>query len=299
VNHVHRPKASSSAAHLTEYRSVEKKKLGLALIITAAVMGLEVAGGILSRSLALVSDAGHMLTHTFALGISLAAIVLANRPVCCHRTYGVYRLEILAALFNSLFLFAVTAWILFESIQRFFAPEQVLSGQMLVVAMIGLAANLATAWLLRGASRSDMNVRSAFLHMLSDTVSSLAILIGAGVISVTGWNIIDPLLSSVIALVIFAWGWDLFKDAVNVLLETAPKGLTSEEIIQALKESFPDIREISDLHVWVITSRMFSMTAYVKVKEGLTVEQRRHLCQQIRRLADERYDIEHVTIEIE
>ena len=299
VQHVHRPKTSSPAAHLTEYRSVEKSRLRLALIITAAVMGMEVAGGLISHSLALVSDASHMLTHAFALGISLAAIVLANRPACCHRTYGVYRLEILAALFNSLFLFAVTGWILFESVKRFFAPEAVLSQEMFAIAMIGLVANLATAWLLHGASHADMNVRSAFLHMLADTVSSVAVLIGALVISLTGWNVIDPLLSSGIALVILAWGWDLFKDAVNVLLETAPKGMTSEDIIQTLTEGIPDIREISDLHVWVITSRMFSMTAYVKVKEGLTVEQRRQVCRQIRRIADERYDIEHVTIEIE
>lgn len=297
--HEHRPKQKSSSEELFEYRSVEKKRLVLAIAVTGLVMVVEVVGGLLTNSLALLSDAGHMFTHFFALAISLGAIISAIRPACHHRTFGFFRIEILAALFNSLFLFGVTGWILFESIARIFNPASVLGLQMLIVAIVGLIANLISAILLHGTSKSDLNVKSAFMHMLADTLSSVVVIVGAVIIYFTGWNVIDPILGIGIALVILVWGWGLFKDSVHILLEAAPKGITADIVEQALLEGVPEIKEICDLHLWTITSDMFSMTAQINLKTEVGPEERRVIKGKIKRLVDQRFDIEHVTIELD
>ncbi len=299
MQHSHRPKQTSSTEHLFEYRSVEKRKLKQAIVVTAIVMVAEIIGGFLTNSMALISDAGHMFTHSFALFISLGAILYANKPTCRHRTYGIYRIEILAALFNSLFLFGVTGWIVFESIKRVFSPEPILSLQMLAVAIVGLIANFISAWLLHGASKSDLNVRSAFFHMLADTLSSVIIIIGAIVIYFTGWNVIDPILSIGIAVVILGWGWQLFKDSINILLESTPKGLTADEVSDALIKEIPGIKEITDLHVWEITSKMYSMTAHVKLKQEFDAKELKEILLKINQIADNKFDIEHTTIQLE
>ncbi len=297
--HEHRPKQKSSSEELFEYRSVEKKRLVLAIVVTGLVMMVEVVGGLLTNSLALLSDAGHMFTHFFALAISLGAIICAIKPACHHRTFGFFRIEILAALFNSLFLFGVTGWILFESIVRIFNPVRVLGLQMLIVAIVGLIANLISAVLLHGTSKSDLNVKSAFMHMVADTLSSVVVIVGAVIIYFTGWNVIDPILGIGIALVILSWGWGLFKDSVHILLEAAPKGITTDIVEKVLLEGVPEIKEICDLHVWTITSDMFSMTAQVNLKTEVGSEERRVIKDKIKRLVDQRFDIEHVTIELD
>lgn len=299
MKHDHRPKLTSTTEELFEYRSVEKKKLKLVIAVTGAVMVVEVIGGLLTNSLALISDAGHMFTHFFALAISLGAIIFASRPSCHHRTFGFYRIEILSALFNSLFLFGVTVWILIEGIKRIIHPAPILGLQMFIIAVVGLLANLVSAWILHGTSRDDLNVKGAFLHMLADTVSSIVIVIGAVIIYFTGWNIIDPILSIGIALVIFSWGWGLFKDSVNILLEAAPKGITTDEVSEVLMKEVPAIKEITDLHIWEITSKMYSMTAHIKLKEQLVRTGIKKILNRIKQIVDEQFDIEHTTIEFE
>lgn len=299
MKHPHRPKQTSSTDDLFEYRSVEKRKLKQAIAVTAIVMVAEIIGGFLTNSMALISDAGHMFTHSFALLISLGAILYANRPACHHRTYGFYRIEILAALFNSLFLFGVTGWIMVESIRRIISSAPILTLQMLIIAIVGLIANLISAWLLHGSSKSDLNLRSAFLHMLADTVSSVIIIIGAVIIHFTGWNFIDPILSIGIALVILSWGWGLFKDSVRILLESVPKGISTEEVSDLLMKEIPVIKEITDLHIWEITSKMYSMTAHIKLKEELKSVNVRELLNRIKQSVDEHFEIEHTTIEFE
>ena len=299
MKHSHRPKQTSVVEELFEYRLVEKKKLKLTMAITGAMMVVEVIGGLLTNSLALISDAGHMFTHFFALAISLGAILCANRRSCHHRTFGFYRIEILAALFNSLFLFGITIWILTEGIKRIIHPAPVLGLQMFVIAIIGLVVNLICALILRGTSKSDLNVKGAFFHMLADTLSSVVIVIGAVIIYFTGWNIIDSVLSMGIALVILIWGWGLFKDSVNILLETAPKGLTTAEVSEVLRKEIPAIEDISDLHVWVITSNMYSMTAHIKLKEQPERENIKKILNKIKQIVDKQFDIEHTTIEFE
>lgn len=299
MKHPHIPKSTQIAAGLHEYRSVEKNKLKLTMTITGVVMVVEVIGGLLTNSLALISDAGHMFTHFFALAISYVAILFADRDSCHHRTFGYYRAEILAALFNSLFLFAVTAWILIEGIKRIIHPTPVVGLGMFLIAIVGLVVNLVSARILHGASRDNLNIKGAFIHMLADTVSSIAIVIGAVIIYFTKWNIIDPILSICIALVIFSWGWGLFKDSVNILLETAPKGITTEDVDKALKKEIPEIKAITDMHIWEITSKMYSMTAQIKLTEEFSKTIERKILKKIRQIIDEQFDIEHITIEIE
>jgi cobalt-zinc-cadmium efflux system protein len=299
MRHKHRPKQKSATEGLLEYRSVDKRRLILSGGITGIVMVVEVVGGVLTHSLALISDAGHMFTHFFALAISFAAISYADRPSCHHRTFGFYRIEILAALFNSLFLFAVTVWIIIEAVKRIIYPQPILGLQMFIIAIVGLLVNLISAWILHGASKDDLNVKGAFLHMLADTLSSVAVVMGAVVIYFTQWNIIDPILSVGIALVILIWGWGLLKDSVNILLETAPKGINSDDVVKVLKEEISQIEDITDLHLWVITSNMYSMTAHIKLKENINKQSVKDILQNIKSIVNKRFDIEHTTLEVE
>ena len=298
MKHSHRPKVEGSFGHLHEYRGVEKKKLKLTMAITGSVMIIEVIGGILTNSLALLSDAGHMFTHFFALGVSFAAIVIASREPCHHRTYGFYRVEILAALFNSLFLFAVTAYILYAGIRRLIHPQPVLELQMFLVAGIGLVVNVISVFILQTSAKDDLNIRGAFLHMLADTVSSIVIVFGAIILYFTGWYIIDPVLAIGISLVIFAWAWRLFRDSIDVLLETAPKGMNIDEVGAELKKAIPEIQDIQDMHLWVITSNMYSFTAHIAIG-GVNRGRSNEILQAINKLLSERYDIEHTTIQFD
>lgn len=281
-----------------EYRGVAKNRLALAMGITGAVMVLEVIGSVITGSLALGSDAGHMFTHLFALTISFVAINLACKAPCHHRTYGFYRVEILAALFNSIFLFAVTGYILYEGIVRLLNPQPVIGFEMLIVALFGLAANGLSILILRGSVKSDLNVRSAFLHMFADTASSVVIIFGAIIVSYTNWYIIDPLLGIGISVLIFVWAWGLFKDSVNVLLETAPKGMNIDDISATLKKHLPEIVTISDMHVWEITSDMYSFTAHIQI-DGLDYAKSKEVLEKINKVLDEKYSIQHTTIQLE
>jgi len=287
-----------SLGRLEDYRSVEQRKLKLTMAITGSVMVVEVIGGILTRSLALLSDAGHMFTHFFALAVSFAAIRIACTPPCHHRTFGFYRAEVLAALFNSLFLFAVTAYILYAGVKRLAHPEPVLGLQMLVVAAIGLVVNVVSVLILRGSARDDLNIKGAFLHVMADTVSSVVIIVGAIVIYFSGWNVIDPLLAIGISAVIAVWAWGLLKDSVNILLEVAPRGVTVDGVSAELRKAIPEIREIHDMHIWVITSNMYSLTAHIALNP-VAAEAVGGILERINRLLDEKYDIEHTTIQID
>jgi cobalt-zinc-cadmium efflux system protein len=298
VKHHHKPKIKDSFAHIDEYKGIERKKLKLVMIITGTVMIFEVIGGILTNSLALLSDAGHMFTHFFALGISYVAIIIACKDSCHHRTYGFYRVEILAALFNSLFLFAMTAYILFEGVKRLISPEPILELQMLLVAVVGLTVNAISVLILRRSVRGDINIKGAFLHVIADTLSSVVIVSGAIIMYFTDWYIIDPLLSIGISLVIFMWARGLFKDSISVLLETAPKGINIDVVSAELKKEIPEIRDIRDMHIWEITSNMYSLTAHIVV-DDVNLKKSKEILNRINTLLDEKYDIEHTTIQFD
>lgn len=283
--------------HLFEYRAVEKKKLLLSLSITAAVMVVEVIGGVLTNSIALISDAGHMFTHSFAIGISLIAISIARKPPCHHRTFGLYRAEILAAFINGLFLLLVVGIIVYEAIVRIIHPREVLGLQMFVIALIGLTVNVASILILRG-STTDLNVRSVFYHLIGDAASSIGIVVAAVVIYYTEWNIVDPLVSMGISVLILFWAWGILKESTRVLLEMAPSGLDIAIIENDLKRTFPEIEHLYNVHLWAITPDMLVFSTHIKVLNGMTAADQERL---VSRIADHlagRYHIIESTIQI-
>jgi cobalt-zinc-cadmium efflux system protein len=297
MKHNHRPKLDKFS-DMHEYKNVTKNRLVLSMIITASVMVIEVFGSVLTGSLALGSDAGHMFTHLFALAISFTAIIISCKEPCHHRTYGYYRAEILAALFNSIFLFGVTAYIFYQGIERLLNPQPVLGFEMLLVALAGLAANGISILILRKSIRNDLNVKGAFLHMFADTASSIVIIIGAIVVSLTGWYSIDPLLGIGISILIFVWAFGLMRDSINVLMETAPKGMNVEMVTAEIKKSIPEVAAINDMHIWEITSGMYSLTAHMKANIA-TNENLSEIINRINKLLDDKFGIEHTTIQIE
>jgi cobalt-zinc-cadmium efflux system protein len=284
---------------LFDYRSVEKRKLILSLSITLVVMIVEVVGGFLTHSIALISDAGHMFTHCFALGISVAAIMIARKPLCHHRTFGLYRAEIVAAFVNGLFLLFVVAIISYEAVLRIIHPEEVLSLHMLMIALVGLAVNLVSIGILHGSHKEDMNVRSVFYHMVADAASSVGIVVAAIVIFYTGWNIIDPLVSLGISGVIIYWAWGILKDSTIILLEMAPRGLNTDIISDDLKSHFPEIRELFNVHLWTITADMLVFSAHVLLNEAQedSVNQDT-LIERINRYLSEHYQVIESTIQM-
>ena len=286
-------------AHAHGFRSLQRNRLLICIVITGLVMVAELVGGILSGSLALVSDAGHMLTDFFGLALSFSAIALAARPATGVRSYGFYRAEILAAFINGLLLLGATLYIVYESIVRLIHPEPVHTTGMLVVALVGLVANLASAMLLLGVGRGSLNIRGAFLHMIGDTLSSVGVVIGALVIRYTGWERVDPILSLAIAVLIGLSSWRLLRDAASVLLESAPKHVHDEDIAARCCAEFPDVREIHDVHVWEITSSMYAMTAHVAVDPGVTIEKVDELRARLERYVSEKFHIGHAIFQVE
>ncbi|MFX0009871.1 MAG: cation diffusion facilitator family transporter, partial [Candidatus Hermodarchaeota archaeon] len=243
----------SATSRLFKFRSVEKRKLILSLSITVIVMVVEIIGGMLTSSIALISDAGHMFTHAFALSLSLLAIIIASKPACNHKTFGLYRAEVLAAFLNGIFLFVVAGLIIFEAIERFLNPENVLSLYMLIIAILGLIVNIASILILQGSQKSNIGIKSVFYHMIADAASSIGIVIAAIIISFTNWNFLDPLVSVGISVVILYWAWGVLRDSTRILLEMAPKGVEIEDIVGGLKKEFSIISEVFHVHLWTIT----------------------------------------------
>lgn len=275
-----------------------KKRLKIAIILTGVVMLLEFAGGILTNSLALMSDAGHMLTHFFALGMSFFAISLSSLPATKIRTYGFFRAEVLAAFFNSVILFLLATWIFYEAVRRFILPNEIMAIQMLIVALIGLGANGASIVLLHGMGKHDINIRSAFVHVLGDTFSSVAVVIGGLVIYYTGLHVVDAILSMFISVLILIWAGRLFLESSHILLESTPKDVDIDKVVKLIKENIPQVKEVHDVHVWVITSQIYAMTAHVLVEE-IPLSQSLKIMNKINQLVDKHHHIRHTNIQFE
>lgn len=265
---------STYSDHLFQYRSVERKKLVLSLSITLTVMVIEIIGGFITNSIALLSDAGHMFTHAFAIGISLLANFIARKPPCHHKTFGLYRAEVLAAFINGLFLIPIVGIIVFEAILRFLNPQDVIGFYMLIVAFIGLAVNITSILILQGSRDTSLNVRSVFYHMIADAASSIGIVIAAFIIMSTGLVILDPIVSLGISIVIIYWAYGILKDSTRILLEMAPKGMNIDTITEDLKTKFPEINEIYDVHLWTIIPDMLIYSGHIKLNnELITINQ--------------------------
>jgi cobalt-zinc-cadmium efflux system protein len=284
---------------LQEYRSMEKRKLLLSLLITTAVMVLEFVGGIVFGSIALLSDGGHMFTHSFAIGIGLVGILIARKPPCHHRTFGLYRAEILAAFINGLFLLFIASLIIKESIRRIVNPGEVKALQMLLVAAIGLAVNITSILILRGSHEHDLNIKGVFYHMIADTTSSVGIIIGAVVIYFTDWFIIDPIISLMISVVILYWSWGILRESGKIFMEMAPAGLNVDKISDNLVIQFKELEQVHHMHVWAITPDKVVLTAHLKLHESDYIKNSHNdLIKHINLYLNEHYNIFETTMQI-
>ncbi len=288
------------SGQLFKYRSEGKKRLILSLSITSVVMIVEFIGGFLTGSIALISDAGHMFTHCFVIVISLVAMSIATRPPCHHRTFGLYRGEILAAFVNGLVLLLVAGVIVYQAVLRIIQPREVLGLEMLAIALLGLAVNVASIFILRGSRKSDLNIRSVFYHMAGDAASSVGIVIAAVIISRTGWNIVDPLVSLGIAAIIIYWACGILKVSSTVLLEMAPTGLNVDIIKYDVKASFPEVEELYNVHLWTITPDMIVFSAHVKLYNtaSLPAGQEKAIVSRINEYLLDKYNVVESTIQL-
>jgi cobalt-zinc-cadmium efflux system protein len=263
--------------------------------ITGGFLLVEAAGAVWTGSLALAADAGHMLTDVGGLALALFATWIAARPPTPAKTYGYYRVEILAATVNALLLLAVAGIILVEAYRRLRVPREVLGGPMLAIAVAGLAANLVAAWWLHGDARESLNVRAAYLEVLGDAFSSLGVIVAALVVMRTGITLVDPLVSALIALFIVPRTWRLLRQAVNVLLEGTPAHLDLREI-EAAMTGIPGARRVHDLHVWTLTSGREAMSAHVVIDD---VRQSERLLEALHAVLHARFGIDHTTIQLD
>lgn len=274
--------------------SRHRKRLTLALVLAAVYMFAEVVGGILSNSLALLADAGHMLTDVAALGLSLFAIWAAQRPATPKRTYGYRRMEILAALVNGATLVAIAVLIFAEAYRRWSNPPSVKGGLMLAVACGGLAVNLASLWILRGGREESLNVRGAWLHVVTDTLGSAQAIAAGIVISGFGWYWADPLASVLIGLLVIISSWGLLRESVEVLMEGVPGHVKLDEVAEVMA-AVPGVTAVHDLHVWTITSGFVALSAHVVVAPECPED----VLWRVRSAIHDRFGIEHSTIQVE
>ncbi len=292
VHHTHRHIESDNQAHASNQR-----KLMIALSITAIVMIAEIIGGLLANSLALLSDAGHMLTDILALGLSLTAMKFARKPPTPSKTFGFYRLEILAAFFNGMLLFFISFYIFYEAYHRLVQPEEIKGLVMLVVACIGLLANGVGILLLRKSAHTSLNVKSAFFHIVGDTISSGGVIVGGLLILYTGWYLVDPLISIFIGILILRGAYALTMESINIFLEATPKDINVEELLDELRK-IQGVKDVHHLHLWTITSGINAMSAHVLI-DDLLISSSAYILKEIKSLLRNKYRIEHSTIQFE
>lgn len=269
-------------------------RLRAALVLTAAFLVAEVVGGLLSNSLALLADAGHMLTDVGALALSLFVAWFSRQPATDRKSFGYLRWEILAAFVNGGALLAVSALIVWEAIGRFRAPEPVATGLMLAVALGGLAVNAVSAWLLHPGMGSSLNMRAAYLHVLGDLLGSVATVIAALAIRWTGWQAADPVASVLTTLLIVRGAWRLVRESTDILLEATPAHIAPAEV-RAQLEAIPGVASVHDLHVWTVASGMTAMSAHAVVPDP---DAHQHVLEHVHD-AMRLFGIEHVTVQLE
>lgn len=283
------------ASHGSARLPGSKQRLGIALGLAAGYMVAEVVGGLLTNSLALLADAGHMLSDVAALGLSWFALWMAERPPNANKTYGYYRMEILAALVNGAALVAVAIYVFIEACERMLQPRQVQGGAMLAIAAGGLGVNLLSLAVLRGVRDASLNLRGAWLHVLGDSLGSVGAMLAGVLIWAFGWQWADPAVSAGIGALIVYSAWRLLSESVAVLMESAPRGI-DVDAVEATLRAVPGVRSVHDLHVWTITSGMDSLSAHVVAEDhGPSAP----LLGEVRHVLAARFGIHHVTIQIE
>lgn len=284
--------AGAGHAH---YREIGRRRLLVVFGLTFTFMVVEFFGGWLANSLALMADAGHMLSDVGAIGLTMFALWFASRPATPAKTYGYLRIEILAALANSVTLVVIALAIVWQAYRRFRAPEPIEGGLMLAVASAGLVVNLLAARLLHAASGHNLNIRGAYLHILGDLLSSVGVIAAAIIILTTGWWPADPIISCVVALIILGGSIRLLRESVDVLLEAVPRHIDLEELHRAIAE-VPGVDEVHDLHVWTLTSGYLAMSGHALIRDPK--DHKRVLGEVHARMHDQ-FGISHVTVQIE
>lgn len=288
---------SHSHAHHHDQTSSNMRRVVIALVLTGTFMVVEVIGGILSGSLALLADAGHMLSDTIALGLAAVAFSVSKRPGDKKLTYGYQRFQILAAFVNGLSLLAIVGWILFEAVQRFITPSDVMGETMLVVASAGLVVNIIAFAVLHSGDKENLNIRGAALHVAGDLLGSVAAIIAAIVIIYSGWMAIDPILSIAVAMLILRSAWSLVRRSAHVLLEGAPDWLDVPAMQERIIAQVPQVSGVHHVHVWGLTPQDLMMTMHVRLSGEL--DNPTSVIRQIKKIMSDEYGVGHSTIEIE
>jgi cobalt-zinc-cadmium efflux system protein len=284
--HHHGPTGSSAS---------DRRALAGALALVVAFVAVEVAAGFAADSLALLADAGHMLTDSFALGLALFASWAAGRPRTPARSFGYQRAEILAALTNAVLLVAIAIWIFVEAYGRLRDPPDVLAGWVLAVGALGIAVNLGAAGLLTRATGESLNRRAALRHVLADLLGSVGVVLAGALVLTTGWREADPLVSVLIGVLVLASSWAILRESVGILLEATPRGVDAEEVGRTMA-AVGGVQEVHDLHIWTITSGFPSLSAHVLVAPGADCHGIRL---ELERLLRERFGLTHTTLQVE
>jgi cobalt-zinc-cadmium efflux system protein len=281
--------------HTMNARDGNRRALALVLALTASFTVVEIIGGLLTGSLALLADAGHMLSDNLSLGVALFAAWLAGRPATPEKSFGYRRAEILAALANGVTLVAISVWVFVEAYERFLEPADVLGTPMLAVAALGLLVNVVGATILYRSGGESLNVQGAMRHVFADALGSVGAMIAAAIIILTGWRYADPLISVAIGLLILGSSWTLLRDSTNILLEATPRGLNSEEVGRKMAAA-DGIIEVHDLHIWTITSGFPALSAHVLVGEQEDCHARRR---ELEEILTREYGISHTTLQVD
>lgn len=290
--HRHNP-----SAHPHEHgAATDETRVFRAMLLTGGFLVVEIVGGLLSSSLALLADAGHMLTDTAALGLAWVAFRVARNPPDARRSYGYHRFPVLAAFLNGATLVAIVGWIIFEAVQRLTQPVEIVGGLMLAVAVFGLLVNIIAFLILHGGNRENLNMRAAALHVLGDLLGSAAAIVAAVVIVATGWTPIDPLLSIVVAVLILQSAWRLLRQSGHILLEGTPEEIDVAQLRTAVAASVPEVDEVHHVHAWSLTSGRPVVTLHANVSDAADQEQ---VLRDIRNVLQERFGVAHATIQIE
>ena len=276
-------------------RGESRRALVVVLALTATFTVAEVVGGLLTGSLALLADAGHMLSDNLSLGLALFAAWLAGRPATPERSFGYQRAEILAALFNGVTLVAISIWIFIEAYSRLREPPEILGGWMLAVAALGLLVNTAGALILSRSEGENLNVQGALRHVIADALGSVGAIVAALVIVLTGWRYADPLVSVAIGLLILASSWSLLRDSTNILLEATPRSIDAEDVGRRMAGA-EGVEEIHDLHIWTITSGFPALSAHVLASQSEDCHARRR---DLEKLLEHEYGISHTTLQVD
>jgi len=279
-------------------RQIQKKRLFLVLVLTGSMMVVEGVAGFLTNSLALISDAFHMLSHFISTGISLIAIYIALMKAPSDKTYRYWRVEVLAALFNGFLLIPIVGVIAYEAFNRFNDPLPIKEIPMLVVAVVGLVTNIICASILMKPAKKDLNVKSVYMHMLIDAFSSIGVLAGAVILFFTKAYIVDTLVAVVIAILTLFWAIKLIKDSVLILLESVPTHMKINDVESAIK-NIGGVKNVHDIHVWVITSGMYALTAHVELEQNISVSETTNVTHLINKALDDKFDITHTCLQYE